>query len=297
MPLNYASVDLEYEKNKELRRDDVRHLQDWLEKLPHMPEISELELIFFLKSCEFRVEMTKTTIDNCYTMKGLSPEIFARRDLKTLQATLDNVILLPLPKLTSEGYQVFYTKLNSEDPSLYVFADMVKCNDVVMRVTLLQKGTVAGLVYIFDMEGFTLSHIARMHITELRKVLFYLQDGLPMQLVQFHFINADSRLDKLMMIIKPFLKKKLFERMHFHTDPAKTLYEYVPQECMPKEFGGLDRSIRELQDEVRARLNDTSDFIEEDEKRVIDESKRLQKSSRFDHVFGMEGTFKKLELD
>lgn len=40
MPLKHASVDVEYEKNKELKREDVQALLDWAEKQPHLPTIT-----------------------------------------------------------------------------------------------------------------------------------------------------------------------------------------------------------------------------------------------------------------
>ena len=70
MPLKSANVDLEYEKYKDLKREDVEHLQEWIQKQPHLPAMSDMDIIFFLQSCNYSTEITKTTIDN-----GINPKI------------------------------------------------------------------------------------------------------------------------------------------------------------------------------------------------------------------------------
>lgn len=297
MSFKYASVDLVYKNRKELRKEDVQYVQQWLRKQPHLPPLHELEIIFFLLSCSYSIEMAKTTIDNYFTLKGMMPEIFGRRDPKTLIETLDNTVLLPLPKLTPEGYQIMYCKLRDCDLSKFEFGDSVKCCEVVLSLEMLQKGCANGLVYVFDLEGFSLAHIAQMPLLSVKKLTTFLQEGLPIQLRQFHYINAGSRLDAFMMLIKPFTKQELFKMTHIHTDYLKTLYNFLPRECMPKELGGLDESVEVLIEQLKALIVNNANFIEEKEKMVVDESMRPQKSTKFNHLFGVEGTFKRLELD
>lgn len=44
-------------------------------------------------------------------------------------------------------------------------------------------------------------------------------------------------------------------------------------------------------------LEENQDFFEELGKQTTDESKRLKKSTDLDEIFGLEGSFKKLEVD
>ncbi|KAK5638542.1 hypothetical protein RI129_012837 [Pyrocoelia pectoralis] len=297
MNFDDADVEFEYKKRKELRREDVEYLKEWLKTQQHLPKIDDLEIIFFLTSCSYSIEMTKRTIDKHYTLKGLCPEIFKKRDLKTWKETLNAILMLPLPKLTHEGYQIFYTKINNPDPNKYVFVDNVKCGEVIMKMTLRQRGTVNGLVFVLDLDGYSLAHIAGLPLMELKILMTFLQEALPIQLKQFHCINGGRRLDKIMLLVKPFLKKEMSDLIYVHSDYAKTLYNYLPQECIPKELGGSSESIHHLQEEIKAFIFNRMELIEADEQLVVDESKRVQKSYKFDHLFGIEGTFRKLELD
>lgn len=36
----FQDIEVEYEKNKELTKEDVNLLKDWMEKQPHLPKIS-----------------------------------------------------------------------------------------------------------------------------------------------------------------------------------------------------------------------------------------------------------------
>lgn len=297
MHFEAADVELEYKKRKELRREDVEYLKEWLKTQQHLPKIDELEIIFFLTSCSYSIEMTKTTIDKHYTLKGLCPEIFKKRDRETWEETFNTVFMLPLPTLTREGYHIFYTKINNPDPNKYVMGDNVKCGEVIMRMTLRQRGTVNGFVFVLDLDRYSLAHIARLPLMELKILMTFLQEALPVQLKQFHCINGGRRMDKIMLLVKPFLKKEMSDMIHVHSDYTKTLYNYLPQECMPKELGGSGESIHHLQEEIKAFILNRMELIEADEQLVVDESKRVQKSNNFDHLFGIEGTFRKLELD
>ncbi|KAB0791292.1 hypothetical protein PPYR_03092 [Photinus pyralis] len=298
MPLNYASVDFEYTRRaSQLKREDVQCLREWLAKQPHLPEILEMEMIFFLLSCDCSIEMTKATIDSHYTLLALSPEIYGARDSRTWDGILNTHVLVPLPTLTPEGYQVVYSGLNDRDPTKYVYADFIKLICTVSKLSLIQKGTVNGLICICDMERYSISHVARIPITVLKKFLAFVQEGLPLQLKAFHLINAGSKMDAILAIVKQCVKHEIFKLIHVHSDYTKTLYDHVPKECLTVELGGTNGSMRDLYGEVKAMVLENMDFVMEDEKKVADESKRLQKSNKFDSLFGIEGTFKRLEID
>lgn len=46
--------------------------------------------------------------------------------------------------------------------------------------------------------------------------------------------------------IKPFLKKKISDRMHFHPDGLESLYKFVPKEILPEEYGGNAGKLQEI---------------------------------------------------
>lgn len=61
-----------------------------------------------------------------------------------------------------------------------------------------------------------------------------------------HFLNAPSFMDKLMMLIKPFLKKGLLDALHIHQIGSKTLEDFMPISGLPKESGGDFKSCEQI---------------------------------------------------
>lgn len=45
-------------------------------------------------------------------------------------------------------------------------------------------------------------------------------------------------MDRLMMILRPFMKKELMDMLQIHQIGTKTLDKYVPREGLFKEMGG-----------------------------------------------------------
>lgn len=64
------------------------------------------------------------------------------------------------------------------------------------------------------------------------------QEAMLVQLKGLHFLNAPSFMDRVMMILRPFMKKELLDTLQIHQTGSMTLDKYVPQEALPKEAGG-----------------------------------------------------------
>lgn len=72
----YFDCEKFYELNKKLKKEDINQLKEWLNEQPHLPEATEEQLIWFLCSCYFDLEMAKATIDNFFTIKSSNPDAF-----------------------------------------------------------------------------------------------------------------------------------------------------------------------------------------------------------------------------
>lgn len=70
----------ELKNNPDLKEEDMQMLRDWYKKQPHLPKITDSELVLFLHSNYYRMEPTKTTIDAYYTVRSHVPEFFSNRD-------------------------------------------------------------------------------------------------------------------------------------------------------------------------------------------------------------------------
>ncbi|KAB0791781.1 hypothetical protein PPYR_03698 [Photinus pyralis] len=297
--MKIASVESEYEKNKELRKEDVMQLKEWTEKQPHLPPITELHLILFLHSCYYSMEMTKATIEAFFTYRTHCPELFLHRNPSSpeFQSYFNVLEYLLLEEKTPSGDQIILFRLLDNDLEKFDFNTTVNVFDMSIVQWYMQHGTSEGLRIVCDFEGATLGHVLKMNIVAMRKILLYLQDALFVRLKGIHFFNVGSYMDILMNLMKPFLKKDLVNSLHFHTDSIKSMYQYVPIDCLPSDYGGSQPSVKQLHEDWIRRLHDYADYFVKEDSYIADDSKRVGKPANLSDIFGVEGSFKKLDID
>lgn len=70
---------------------------------------------------------------------------------------------------------------------------------------------------------------------------------MPIRLCGVHYINAVPFIDKILALMRPFMKQELMDMLHVHpTAEMKKFFKYVPQSIMPKELGGNGPSVTAL---------------------------------------------------
>lgn len=76
-----VTLEEEFKRNPELKKEELQSLRDWYSKQPHLPQnVTDTELVLFLHSNYYRIEPTKTTIENFFTCRTHVPEFFSNRD-------------------------------------------------------------------------------------------------------------------------------------------------------------------------------------------------------------------------
>lgn len=54
-------------------------------------------------------------------------------------------------------------------------------------------------------------HLTRVRIGGIKKFFHYLQDALPAKLCQIHVLNVVSFFDKILSLIRPFMRAEIFK--------------------------------------------------------------------------------------
>ncbi|XP_071639618.1 alpha-tocopherol transfer protein-like [Temnothorax longispinosus] len=297
--IKLVSFEEELKKNPELKKADIQMLREWCEKQPHLPKISDSELALFLHSNYYRLEPTKTTIDTFYTVRTHVPEFFCNRDPnnnKELKKAFETVTEQVLEGTTKEGYKIFYGRLLDSDPSHVVYNDVLKFLNMVIDLCLYTEGTYEGYIILFDVKNVSFGHVGRLSPMVLKKWLYYLQEGLPVRLKGFHFMNSSPVMDVIMNMMRPFMKKQLMDMLHMHTT-SDTLEKFIPLEVLPNESGGQAGSLQELHDKQVKKLVDHVAWFQEEEGHRVNEALRPGKAKTATDLFGVEESFKKLEID
>lgn len=63
---------------------------------------------------------------------------------------------------------------------------------------------------------------------------------------EVHFTNAPPFMDRVLMLLKPFIANDLIHILHVHEKKSDVLFEYVPKESFPEECGGNYMKLESL---------------------------------------------------
>ncbi|KAL0104677.1 hypothetical protein PUN28_016371 [Cardiocondyla obscurior] len=233
------TIDDSRKKHPEITDKLLEILQKWA-KERGLPKIAEEQLALFAHSCYFDVEATKRCMDVYYRMRATVPEFFNDRDpsLDYLQHSLKALEFVMLPKSDRNGNRIIFHRLADTRPSQYVFNDGVKLLLMSIDANLYTDGCSPGYIFLFDMNGVRLGHLTRLSINSLRRFFEYLQEGMPVRLKAIYVLNAVWFMDKVLALIKPFMKREVYEMLHLYTGDVADVYPHIPPECLPKDFGG-----------------------------------------------------------
>ncbi|CAG4932519.1 unnamed protein product [Colias eurytheme] len=292
--------EINMEKPGEMKRA-VNLLKEWLFKQPHLikKDFPEFYLETSIVGTKGSVERAKKQFDKVCTMRTLMPQFFDTYDVKKdLAPYLENSIYLTmLPKLTKEHYRVFATKV------IDVFGDSATYTKyfkfcIQMAEYAKNHDYVGSFRMVADLsECNLLDYISKINLLEIRQVMALFMDGYGMKIKGIHFISQSRAIDALLTIFKQVLKPKIAGRMHVHKT-CDELHDIIGKDVLPVDFGGHERSMKELFEEWVEILSteEHKEYIKHINSAGTDESLRTENKFNEEYA-GMPGTFRLLTVD
>ncbi|XP_014483430.1 PREDICTED: alpha-tocopherol transfer protein-like [Dinoponera quadriceps] len=287
-------------ENPATRDKDLEAIKEWLAKQPHLPHFNDDQRIMtFLRGCNFSLERCKRKLDMYFTMRSALPEFFSNRDVtRPVMQDIVKIIHVPvLPGLTKEGNRVILMRGIDKDFPTPNVAEAMKLVLMIGDVRLREESHgVAGDVYILDAAVATPTHFAKFTPSMVKKFLVCVQEAYPAKLKQVHVINVSPFVDTIHNFVKPFLKEKIRERIFMHSD-INTLYDHVPKEVLPSEYGGDAGPVQAIHDKWIKKLEEYTPWFAEQEAVKTNEALRPDKPKTHDDLFGLDGSFRQLMID
>lgn len=149
--------------------------------------------------------------------------------------------MVPLLEVTPENYKIIVFRLISDDFDHIGFNDVIKAVFMMSDVRLItpdSKTLTDGEIAIFDMARISYRHLTKIVLSTLRLCLKYTQEAHPVRVRQIHIINCNPIVDKIIYLIKPFVRTQNFQMINFHTPGSTTLFNFIPKENIPDDYGG-----------------------------------------------------------
>ncbi|XP_044260261.1 alpha-tocopherol transfer protein-like [Tribolium madens] len=280
-------------KEDDIKRD-VKIIIEWIRQQQHLPDIDDEN---FIERCllrnKFRVEQTKQKLDGYCTLRGVHLNMF--EDWKSIIPSRELTTTLPLPKLTPNLERVIVWKLRSSDPNDYDIISIVKYNLLLFEV-LIRNDYAVGDRFVADFTGHTAATIARNNPLIISKFLSLYQGAYSGRFVGCDFINAPPFINLLLSILKKLLPSKLYGRIRIHKD-LKSFHKVVPKECLPRDYGGDLDTVENLIAKWDKVFEHNQPIFEKNLNMLSNENLRLGTNKDNSDMFGVAGTFKKLNLD
>lgn len=151
---------------------------------------------------------------------------------------------------TPENFKVSIFRLTDDDPDKINFNDVIKAFYMAADIRLVCTEDVwaDGEVPIFDMTNITIRHFTRVVFSTMRLFMKYSQEAHPVIVQQIHIVNCSSLLNRVLAIMRPFLKAEVAERIQTHLPNSDTLFKFIPRELLPKEYNGFAGSIEDIRE-------------------------------------------------
>ncbi|XP_072934191.1 alpha-tocopherol transfer protein-like [Epargyreus clarus] len=284
-------------------QDDIEHLRQWTQKLDkskYIPkDLTDKQLLLFCNACYGDLDKTKACIERYYAIRKSTPEIFSNRVLSDeLKPSIEALEFSFLPEKSCEGYDIIYHRLHYTEPSKYFFEPGCKLLFMTVDACLSKRGPQPGYIFLFDMRGVKLGHLTRVSLSfqkekqrTLRKFFQYVQEAMPVRMKSIHVLNTEPVLDKLLLLIRPFMDKKFFDMIKFHhkNEDLEKFYETViPRSALPPDYGGTLPDTQTLHKKCMQQLKQMEPYFRAEEQ---------QRLAALDKKEKVEKAFKNLEID
>jgi len=285
-------------------QDCIDHLRKWIEQSPHLHNIRKDDLVLktFLRGCKYSLEKSKEKLDFFFTVRTTLPSWFDNWDPRqaAVQAYLNKGVYLPLPGYDKHGRFCVLMRPGTSDPNHMKIEDGFKVSTMMMEYALRvnEQAQVKGLVLIQDMAGMTASHAAQVNPALAKKAMTVWQDASPQNPKAMHFLNMPGVIETVFRMMQTLQKEKMRKRNVVHSKgDYSQLIDDIGADILPKEYGGNNVSVDVLRDFWKKETEENRNWFLDQSKYKTDESKRTGKPKNHSDIFGIEGSFRKLEID
>ncbi|GAB0090855.1 alpha-tocopherol transfer protein-like [Sergentomyia squamirostris] len=281
--------------------EDINALKIWIGKQPHLRARTDDQfLVAFLRGCKYSLERVKRKIDIYYSVKTNTYDYVTKSDplCDKNQYFIKQGLVLSLPNtVTPDGARIVFIRPGLYDPAKITMIDIMRYNILMYDILILDdQWTVCGGIGVLDLINVTMAHIVQCTPISMKKMSVICQDAVPLRLKGIHLVNAPPGFETVFNLFKRFLNEKNRNRLHVHGD-FENLYKHIPQKLLPIEYGGEGGSLKDLTTCWENMILKNRDYLMEDSKYGTDEKKRPGRPNTEETLFGIDGSFRKLNID
>ncbi|KAM7344982.1 alpha-tocopherol transfer protein-like [Cochliomyia hominivorax] len=277
-------------------------LKSWIEQQPHLnARLEEQFLIQFLRGCKYNLEKAKEKIDLFYTLKTKFPELLNVTDINEpiFRQMHDYGLGVSLPRPLN-GTRIYFLKFDGEVAKGDVELEHLYRVSNAMHEIFIRDDPYAcinGIIYILDLKDISINMVTKLTPVLIRKLIQFYEKSLPLRIKAIHFINTPSIFHTVVNIMLPIFSEKLRKRIYIYDQNYEDLYKLVPKEYLPIDVGGENGSRFEIVKDFEKKWLEYENYFKENSNYGTNELLRPGKPIDFDSLYGLGGTFRKLNVD
>uniref|UniRef100_A0A8D8QV54 Retinal-binding protein n=1 Tax=Cacopsylla melanoneura TaxID=428564 RepID=A0A8D8QV54_9HEMI len=253
----------------------------------------------YLIGSKGNVEKAKQKLDDRSSVRHDIASFFTDRDVTSLdfENSCRTTNMCMCPQLTREGCRLTFLEYYPDGAPLYTaLADLKRLymlNDLWIRKGRLYTGEDV----VLDMKHYSDKHRDKLGLQTLLQWINTLK-MMPTRLNRFIIINAAGFIETLFKLVRPFLSEKLQSRFFIYSRGSEALLDHFTPDQLPKDMGGTcEYTIKEISDYWTDELKSNAAWISNDANFLSNEAKRVGPRKSGDSTFGVEGTFRKINID
>uniref|UniRef100_A0A6P7G093 Alpha-tocopherol transfer protein-like n=1 Tax=Diabrotica virgifera virgifera TaxID=50390 RepID=A0A6P7G093_DIAVI len=215
---------------------------------------------YFLTICNFSIERAKQCLDMYYAVRTVIPELFMNRSPSSsgMESTYKQMTCFPLPDLTPNLERIIMVKMNDVEVDTFNTIKLSALAYANMFEVKMWEDLCLGEKIFVDLKNIKISQAAAVGPKDIRKIGFILEKVWNLHLKEYHFMNVPTYAEKLVQLCKIVLGKSLGDKIFVHKS-IEEVYKFIPREILPKEYGGSQKSLSELNDAWLKKLRQYDD--------------------------------------
>ncbi|XP_043247264.1 alpha-tocopherol transfer protein-like [Amphibalanus amphitrite] len=230
----------ELQEKEEWRERDIAALRDLVADDADLNSRMDDEfLLRFLRARKFDYDSSFQMLQQYYWTRARHQHLFDRLLPSTQERVLRHGLQMVLPQRDPNGCRVFVFRPGAWDPSAVTMDDIFISNVLLLEHMAREQATqVCGVVAIQDFTGFGFHQMKHFTTEHIRRMISILQGSFPLRFKGFHFVFEPRVFYWAFAAVKPFLSKKLADRLYFHGSNLKSLHAHFPRDSLPAQLGG-----------------------------------------------------------
>uniref|UniRef100_A0A8D8HGE0 Alpha-tocopherol transfer protein-like n=1 Tax=Culex pipiens TaxID=7175 RepID=A0A8D8HGE0_CULPI len=297
-------------------RSQLEVLRSWFRERSNLHgSLDDQVLVTFLRGCKFSLEKAKEKLALFYWIRtGLTQVVQERDPLDEHVVQLIRMgVGTPLPYTEHPvDPKIFIIRVGQFDYTKCSFADVIKVgtmiNDVLMRDD--DQMVICGMALIIDMAKVTAGHLMQFDFEFLKQVAVLYQDASPLRMQGIHILNPPPLVQTVVSLFNGLLSPKNKDRrIFFHGTSLDSLQQHFSKSILPVEYGGDLGSIETIVNQWEDKLKQNREYLLE-LARLEDcsvtklgmngstpPSPSVLTPTKKSASFGLDGSFRKLEID